>query len=99
MCNIDDKMCNINVEQMFKTYSKAADESCNKSNLVPFTTINDVFKLPIFYNSETKILNPTIINDLELLKMIELDNDLEKEDKPIYNYVFNPTSSLAKSLA
>ncbi len=91
MCNMD-KMCNINIEQMFKPCS---NESCNKD---PFTTINDVFKLPIFYNSETKILNASIINDLELLKTIELDNDLEKEDKPIYDYVFNPTSSLAKKV-
>jgi hypothetical protein len=102
----------MNIEQMFKTYSKAADESATNNDLNedPFSTVNDVFKLPIFYNSETKILNATIINDLELLKTIDIsynekDNDLinevineEKVDKPIYNYVFNPTSSLAKKV-
>ncbi len=108
MCNMD-KMCNMNLEQMFDCCNKEScnkescnKESCNKSNLDPFNTVNDVFKLPIFYNSETKILNDFIINDLELLKTIELDVDVdvdvEKEDKPIYNYVFNPTSSLAKKV-
>jgi hypothetical protein len=89
----------MNLENIFKTCS---NESCksNEVNEDPFTTVNDVFKLPIFYNSETKILNGSIINDLELLKTIELYNEVEaeKEDKPIYNYVFNPTTSLAKKV-
>ena len=74
-----------------------------ESKEASFDSINDIFKLPIFYNSETKILNTSIINDLELLKTVEVDIkkenvDVEKEDKPIYNYVFNPTSSLAKKV-
>jgi len=72
----------------------------NTKNLDPLDAVNEIFKPPIFYNSETKILNKTIINDLELLKTI---HDLEKkeegvEDKPIYNYVFKPTNFLGEKV-
>ncbi len=89
MCNIAEKMFN-------KECSKE-----NKCSIDSFNTVNDVFKLPIFYNSETKILNTSIINDLELLKTIDnysLDKDLDSDNKPIYNYVFNPTNSLAEKV-
>ncbi len=95
--------CGINIEKIFNMRNDGV--ACSKD---PFNTVNDVFKLPIFYNSETKILNTSIINDLELLKTIDtysleeyLNRDLkekEETDKPIYNYVFKPSSSLAKKV-
>jgi hypothetical protein len=81
----------------------------NTKNLDPLDAVNEIFKPPIFYNSETKILNKTIINDLELLKTIhdpplvnfdkeEKEEKLDKEDKPIYNYVFKPTNFLGEKV-
>ena len=82
----------------------------NTKNLDPLDAVNVIFKPPIFYNSETKILNKTIINDLELLKTIHETPlvNLEKvekkekeegvEDKPIYNYVFKPTNFLGEKV-
>lgn len=76
----------------------------NTKNLDPLDLIVEVFKPPIFYNSETKILNKTIINDLELLKTIhdlekgEKGKTEEKEDKPIYNYIFKPTNFLGEKV-
>jgi hypothetical protein len=80
----------------------------NTKILDPLDAVNEIFKPPIFYNSETKILNKTIINDLELLKTINetplvkkegyKEDILEKEDKPIYNYVFKPTNFLGEKV-
>lgn len=93
----------INIENILKMCKEGtgSEESTND----PFTTINDVFKLPIFYNQKTKILNTSIINDLELLKTIDTyspdikETEEHKEtDKPIYDYVFKPSSSLAKKV-
>lgn len=73
------------------------------TNSDPFETINEIFKPPIFYNPKTKILNTSLINDLELLNTInqpttnkEIDNN--DSDKPIYNYVFKPTNALGKKV-
>ena len=80
--------------------------------------VNEQFKLPICFSNEVKILNNTIINDLELNKTILSDvkelyevnngnkNDHKEtiidknmcDDKPIYDYVFNPTNSLGKKM-
>ena len=77
--------------------------------IVDDNDINHIFKLPICFNPKVKILNNTIVNDLELNKTILSDikeNDLKlnhvdnncSDDKPIYNYVFNPTNSLGKKV-
>jgi hypothetical protein len=69
---------------------------------------SEVFKLPICFNPEVKILNKSVINDLELKSIIN-SNDLnevnevkdesnENANKPIYNYVFNPTNSLGNKM-
>jgi hypothetical protein len=72
--------------------------------------INEQFKLPICFTPNVKILNNTIVNDLELNKTILSDikeseqiNDtnINKnicDDKPIYNYIFNPTNSLGTKM-
>lgn len=69
------------------------------------TKIEEIFKLPICFNPQVKILNEHIINDLELKKTIDTtetnedkDKDKDKSCKPIYNYVFNPTNSLGDKM-
>jgi len=56
------------------------------------TNVYDAFKIPIFYNKEVKILNETIINDLELVKTIETDNS------SIYDNVFKPSNKPALNI-
>lgn len=75
----------------------------NKNTVNTFETINEIFKPPIFYNPETKILNTSLINDLELLQTIneplkDIDNINTDSDKPIYNYVYKPTNTLGKKV-
>jgi hypothetical protein len=65
-----------------------------------------IFKLPICYNAQVKILKESIIDDLELKETINLstsvaDDELKEKDnenKSIYNYVFNPTNSLGNKM-
>lgn len=54
--------------------------------------IQNIFKLPITYNSSTKLIAQHIQNDLELVKTCD-----EKEE-PIYNYIFQPTSCFGKNV-
>ena len=64
----------------------------------------EIFKLPICFNSKVKILKESIINDLELKSIIDASDlkeilDLkETSDKPIYNYIFNPTNVLGTKI-
>ena len=58
----------------------------------------EIFKLPICFNSKVKILNEHIIADLELKNINETDETNETSSKPIYNYVFNPTNSLGDKM-
>lgn len=51
--------------------------------------INKVFKIPIYYNNKVKILNDTVINDLELVKATE------KHETSIYENVFKPSNKLS----
>lgn len=61
----------------------------------------EIFKLPIWFNPKVRILKDDIINDLELKSIID-DNktgDLkETSNKPIYNYIFNPTNILGHKM-
>jgi len=82
------------------------------TNDIKQTDINEIFKLPICFVPKVKMLKSEIVEDLELNKMIstqvkellpDLDEKVKKEqhnseDKPIYNYVFNPTNSLGKKV-
>jgi hypothetical protein len=49
--------------------------------------LNDVFKLPIHYNEQKVSIKTHIINDLELIKTIDISCN------PIYSYVFNSNAS------
>lgn len=54
--------------------------------------INSVFKIPIRYNEQTRKLNDTVINDLELTKTID------NEETPVYNAIFNPTNKASSQV-
>ena len=51
--------------------------------------INDIFKIPICYNTHIQKLNDNIINELELVESID------KEETPIYENIFKPTNKLS----
>ena len=57
-----------------------------------FDSINDEFKLPIFYNEKKIQLNKQIINDLELIQTIDASC------VPIYNSVFKPKTEFSKKI-
>jgi len=59
----------------------------NSSNRVYLDNINDIFKIPIFYNENAKILNENVINDLELVK-----STYANSEQPIYEDIFKPNS-------
>jgi len=71
----------------------------NKKNVV-YENINEVFKLPITYNENVTQLNETIVNDLELLSLTTTNTEKEDKEnnKPIYEYVFEPTTSIGKKV-
>ena len=80
------------------------DEILNKfinkdtSENIVHENINEVFKLPITYNENVTQLNDTIINDLELLALTTTNSEKENNNKPIYEYVFEPTNILGKTV-
>ena len=49
------------------------------------TNLNEIFKIPIFFDKNVKILNESIQTDLELTKSNE-----SSTEKPIYDHIFNP---------
>jgi hypothetical protein len=49
--------------------------------------INDVFKIPIFYNENVEKLNENTISELELVETID------KKETPIYENVFKPSNN------
>ena len=51
--------------------------------------VNDIFKIPIFYNTNVQKLNDNIINDLELVESINT------EESPIYENIFKPSNKLS----
>ncbi len=56
--------------------------------------MNNIFKCPIYYNEKKETLQQNIIDDLELIKTI----DISACSDPIYNYAFNPSSCFSKKL-
>lgn len=54
--------------------------------------INEIFKIPICYNTKVKKLNDNVVNDLELYKSIN------EEEKPIYNNIFRPENRLSQHM-
>jgi len=79
------------VENILK---EATNKSQIQSNKITdgLNELTNIFKLPIQYNDETKKLNTNIIEDLELVKTVD------NQEIPIYNYVFNPTNILGKTM-
>jgi len=55
--------------------------------------INDFFKLPIYYNDKKIKLKTNIIDDLELVKTVDVSGG-----EPIYNYFFNSDNELSQKL-
>jgi DNA mismatch repair ATPase MutS len=49
-------------------------------------SLNDVFKIPICYNTKVRKLNNTVINDLELIET------KEQSETSIYKNIFNPSN-------
>jgi hypothetical protein len=61
--------------------------------------VNTFFAPPISFSKNVKILKNTLVADLELNKLIfnqENKENQENLDKPIYEYIFNPTNLLSK---
>jgi hypothetical protein len=61
----------------------------DKEEIISF---NEVFKLPIHYNEEKISIKKHIIDDLELVKTIDLSCN------PIYSYAFNSTGNFSTCL-
>jgi hypothetical protein len=81
--------------EQFDFLKKALDpnhQSQNQTNKKKLDSLHEVFTLPIKYNEKVKKLNENIITDLELVKTID------KEEKPIYDYVFKPTNTLGSKV-
>ena len=57
------------------------------------TEINDFFKMPIYYNDKKIKLKTNIIDDLELVKTVDVSGG-----EPIYNYFFNSDNELSQKL-
>jgi len=55
--------------------------------------INDFFKLPIYYNDKKVKLKTNIIDDLELVKTIDVSGC-----NPVYSYFFNSDNELSQKL-
>ena len=54
--------------------------------------INDIFKLPIYYDKDKQKLNQTIIKDLEL------NETYDTSGTPIYNHIFNTKTIFGKKV-
>jgi len=54
--------------------------------------INDLFKIPIYYNDKVQKLNDNIITNLELVQCIE------KDETPIYDNVFKPSNKASSQV-
>lgn len=72
-----------------ETQKEIKKESVKETKI---STINDVFKLPIFYVDKKTELKENIITDLELIKTIDTDASCV----PILYNTFQPTNCLAK---
>jgi len=59
---------------------------------VDLEEIHNVFKLPIEYNQDTKVLKNDIINELELTKSIN------NKELPIYECIFDTKNQLSKTI-
>ena len=70
-----------------------ASNNITKMDNKKIDTINDIFKLPIFYQDKKSQLKENIIADLELVKTIDIDASC---CVPILHNTFQPSNCLAK---
>jgi hypothetical protein len=69
---------------------------CNKPDnidAVRAENINDYFKLPIFYNEHKVALTQNIVDDLELIKTIDVSCN------PVYHHLLNTNNELSNKIA
>lgn len=82
--------------QQFEFFKNAMESQQNmnqkQNDKKKLDSLHEVFTLPIKYNEKVRKLNENIITDLELVKSID------KEETPIYNYVFKPTNTLGSKV-
>ena len=71
------------IKQNFRHYSPQNMNPPQNMN------VNDIFKIPIFYNPNVQKLNDNIINDMELVESINT------EETPIYENIFKPSNKLS----
>lgn len=62
-------------------------------NNTPIEDINDHFKLPIFYNDHKIVLNKNIVDDLELIKTIDMSS------ASVYHHLLNTSNELSNTIA
>jgi hypothetical protein len=67
------------------------DETTNKHSSLE--NVNEIFKIPIFYNEHVKKLNDEIVDNLELVKTIN-----KNETTSIYENVFKPTNKCSTNV-
>ena len=70
-----------------------ASNNSTKIDNTKIDNINDIFKLPIFYQDKKSQLKDNIIADLELIKTIDTD---ASGCIPILHSTFQPANCLAK---
>jgi hypothetical protein len=76
------------------TINENSDNNLNMDN-IKIETVNDIFKLPIFFQTKKSQLKENIIQDLELIKTIDTDASY---CIPILDTTFQPTNCLAKKI-
>lgn len=71
------------------------NQSSNENNIVQshIEHINDHFKLPIFYNEQKVALKSNIIDDLELIKTVDVSC------APVYHHLLNTNNELSNKIA
>lgn len=65
----------------------------NPNKQIISSKINDIFHIPLYYHKDVKYLNNTLMTDLELI-----DATNKETDKPIYNYIFNPSTIASEQI-
>jgi len=69
------------------------EDSKEKTNIISkLESINEKFKLPIYYNDDKMELKKEIIDDLELIKPID------ETSKSMLEYAFQPTTKIGKKI-
>ena len=66
---------------------------CDNKDAPRVENINDHFKLPIFYNEHKVALKQNIIDDLELIKTIDMSC------APVYHHLLNTNNELSNKIA